>query len=174
MLVDGTVQSFYFPDGHERAGVSKGWLLFLKNAASKIQVSCELNAKASKCAPPAIDCCCRWVLFNQPDFAHVDTILEILLAMRADFKSCSCQSFIASSTSSSSVGDMLNGFIALNPELSREDHLEKNALTALDAIPIVSMRRYVTPNYDQLCIDNKNIEALQIVHADLLTHMTKG
>ena len=31
----------------------------------------------------------------------------------------------------------------LNPESSREDHLERNALTALDAIPLDSMRRYV-------------------------------
>jgi len=30
----------------------------------------------------------------------------------------------------------------LNPESSREDHLERNALVALDAIPLESMCQY--------------------------------
>jgi hypothetical protein len=30
----------------------------------------------------------------------------------------------------------------LNPESSREDALERNALAALDAVPLISMRRY--------------------------------
>jgi hypothetical protein len=30
-----------------------------------------------KCAPGAIDCCCRRALYNEPDFVNVESLLEI-------------------------------------------------------------------------------------------------
>jgi hypothetical protein len=57
VLPDGTVQSFYFPEGHQHAGVFKGTATILEECgfkdASKLRVEC----KNFKCAPPAIDCC---------------------------------------------------------------------------------------------------------------------
>ena len=75
VLTDGTVQSLYFPDGHERAGVFKGMAVILEERgfvdARKLRAEC----KNFKCAPPALNCCCRRLLFNQPDFQDVNTIL---------------------------------------------------------------------------------------------------
>ncbi|KAF8221976.1 hypothetical protein L208DRAFT_1527289 [Tricholoma matsutake] len=39
--------------------------------AQKLHAEC----KNFKCTPPALDCCCCQLLFNQPDFQDVDTIL---------------------------------------------------------------------------------------------------
>jgi len=35
----------------------------------------------------------------------------------------------------------------LNPESSREDHLEKNALDALEAVPLTSMHKFTTRSH---------------------------
>jgi hypothetical protein len=57
VLPDGTVQSLYFPDGHEWAGIFKGMAVILEEHGYK-----------------DIRCCC--ILFNEPDFVHIDTILK--------------------------------------------------------------------------------------------------
>lgn len=76
ILPDKTPQQLYFPEGHECAGLFKGMANILQergfNNAHKLRAEC----KSFKCSPPALDCCCRRVMFNQLDFAHVDTILE--------------------------------------------------------------------------------------------------
>jgi len=75
-FADGSPQPLYFPEGHPRAGVFKGMATILEERGfgnmSKVLAEC----KGFKCAPPAIDCCCRHILFNQPNFMHVETILE--------------------------------------------------------------------------------------------------
>jgi hypothetical protein len=75
VLTDGTVQPLYFPEGHECAGVFKGMVIILEEqgfaGAQKLHAEC----KNFKCAPPALDCCCCPLLFNQLDFQDVNTIL---------------------------------------------------------------------------------------------------
>jgi hypothetical protein len=143
VLPDGTVQSFYFPEGHQCAGVFKGMATILEERgfkdASKLRVEC----KNFKCAPPAIDCCCRRVLFNEPDFAHVDTILETTCSARG-FRVIFLPKFHCELNFIEQCWGYAKRLYRLNPESSREDHLERNALTALDAVPLDSMRRCVT------------------------------
>ena len=64
----------------------------------------------------------------------------------------------------------------LNPESTREDQLEKNALMALDAIPLILMQQYTVTciyviNY---VLITKKTQGSRIVHADLSMHMTKA
>ena len=142
VLPDGTVQSFYFPEEHQHAGVFKGMATILEERgfkdASKLQAEC----KNFKCAPPAIDCCCCRVLFNKPDFAHVDTILE---------ETCSVHGFqviLPKFHCELNFIEQCWGYAKhlyqLNPESSQEDHLKRNVLMALDAVPLNSMWWCVT------------------------------
>jgi hypothetical protein len=139
--------------------------------AGKLRAEC----KGFKCAPPAIDCCCRRVLFNQPDFAHVDTILEATCDARG-FQVLFLPKFHCELNFIEQCWGYAKRLYRLNPESTREDQLEKNALTALDAIPLISMRRYAVTciyviNY---VLITKKTQGSRIVHADLSMHMTKA
>src|SRR5882757_7929300 len=76
-FADGTPQPLYFPEGHPQAGIFKGMAKILEERgyqnASKLHAQC---GKSFQCVDQTADCCCRRILFNQPDFAHVDAVLE--------------------------------------------------------------------------------------------------
>ncbi|KAF9476825.1 hypothetical protein BDN70DRAFT_907465 [Pholiota conissans] len=40
------------------------------------------KCKGFKCKPGATDCCCRRILYNQPDFASVTSVLEAVCIAR--------------------------------------------------------------------------------------------
>ena len=142
VLQNGMVQALYYPAGHKQAGIFKGMAVILEEhgyaAAHKLCAECKLF----KCAPPALDCCCRHLLFNEPDFVHVDTILETA-CNACEFKVIFLPKFHCELNFIEQCWGYAKRLYCLNPESSREDHLERNALTALDAIPLESMRRYV-------------------------------
>jgi hypothetical protein len=78
---DGSPQSFYFPEGHARAGAFKGMVVILEEHSygdmSKIQVECMPNF-ACRTGPP--NCCCRRMLYNEADFMNVRSACQILPA----------------------------------------------------------------------------------------------
>ncbi|KIK72884.1 hypothetical protein PAXRUDRAFT_21478 [Paxillus rubicundulus Ve08.2h10] len=64
-LPDGTPQSLYFPDGHQHTGKFKGMAQILKeHGFANVD---KLKAQ---------------VLFNQPDFMDVSSLLKILCLSR--------------------------------------------------------------------------------------------
>ncbi|KAJ7483017.1 hypothetical protein B0H11DRAFT_1723388 [Mycena galericulata] len=98
-FADGTPQSLYFPDGHPQAGIFKGMRILIHKriakgaalpnpdnlnaqhqpinnliAASNCQKSDE--CPGFKCPPGRTDCCCRRILFTQPDFVNQKSMLE--------------------------------------------------------------------------------------------------
>lgn len=140
-LPDGTPQSMYFPEGHPRAGVFKGMAVILQERGlgdmSKVRAEC----KGFDCKAPTTDCCCRRILYGQPDFTNVDTILDTTCKRRG-FKLIFLPKFHCELNFIEQCWGYAKRLYRLNPESSREDHLERNALTALNAIPIASMRRF--------------------------------
>ncbi|KAJ3739326.1 hypothetical protein DFH05DRAFT_1427691, partial [Lentinula detonsa] len=75
MFANGEPQPLYFPIGHPQAGWFKG----IKNILHERDISTEgkkLECKSFKCLPDATDCCMRRILFNEPDFANVESILQ--------------------------------------------------------------------------------------------------
>ena len=81
VLPDRSIQSFYFSDDHPTMlGWFKGmkvvleeWGLFqLQDNGKPLNGEC----KDFKCTEGAMDCCCRHIIFNQPDFACVKSHLE--------------------------------------------------------------------------------------------------
>ena len=75
-FADGSIQSLDWPEGHDQAGVFKGMAVILQERgfehAPKLPTQCE----KFKCKPDAINCCCHRILYNQPDFVNVPSILE--------------------------------------------------------------------------------------------------
>jgi transposase len=140
-FADGTPQPLYFPEGHERAGVFKGMATILQERGfgdmSKVRAEC----KEFKCAPGATDCCCRRILYNQPDFANVPSLLEITCKARG-FKVIFLPKFHCELNFIEQCWGYAKRLYRLNPESSREDVLQRNALEALEAIPIDTMRRF--------------------------------
>jgi len=137
-LVDGTPQPLYFPEGHARAGVFKGMVTILEERGFQNMARVRAECKGFKCAPGATSCCCRRILYNQPDFADVPSLLErtckalgVLIIFLPKFH---CElNFIEQ------CWGFAKQIYRLNPESSREDQLEKNALDALEAVPLTSM-----------------------------------
>ena len=114
---------------------------------------------------------CHRVLFNQPDFAHVDTILEATCDA-CGFQVLFLPKFHCELNFIEQCWEYAKQLYCLNPESTWEDQLEKNALTALDAIPLISMQQYaVTCIY---VINNEKYSRFVNRSCHLLTHMTKG
>jgi hypothetical protein len=94
-----------------------------------------------KCPPPALDCCCRRLLYNQPDFEGIKSCLESDCEARG-FQLLFLPKFHCELNFIEQCWGYAKRLYRLNPESSREDALERNALAALDAVPLISMRRY--------------------------------
>ncbi|KAJ7673011.1 hypothetical protein DFH06DRAFT_979134 [Mycena polygramma] len=144
-MTDGTFngqpQPLYFPEGHSKAGMFKGMVQILTERG--IDTDGKLaQCRGFKCDPPALDCCCRRIIYNQPDFEQVESILE------TDFKDAGFGIlFIPKFHCELNFIEQCWGYAKrlyrLNPDSSLEIALERNALAALDAVPLVSMRRFV-------------------------------
>jgi hypothetical protein len=80
-LPDGTAQCFYFPEGHEHAGAFKGMAQILTergfSGAHKLRAECP----SFKCNPDIDPCCCRRLLYKQPDFVDIKSNLKIACEM---------------------------------------------------------------------------------------------
>ncbi|KAG2071495.1 hypothetical protein BDR04DRAFT_1016009 [Suillus decipiens] len=75
---DGTPQSLYFADGNARGGIFKGMATILEERGygdmSKVRAECKPNFS---CKPGIEHCCCRQMLYNEPDFTNVKSVLEM-------------------------------------------------------------------------------------------------
>jgi hypothetical protein len=152
-FADGTVQDLYFPSHDAKhPGKFKGMEVILEERHKKgdlgdisLEELKKKNAecKSFKCADPHLTTCCmRRMLFNQPDFAAVKSCLEDTCAEHH----CTVL-FLPKFHCELNPIEMVWGYAKhiyrLNPESSREDTLERNTLSALEQVPLESMRRFV-------------------------------
>lgn len=82
VLPNSQPQSFYFPEGHPQASVFKGMAVILMEQGFIREAGLKAQCKDFKCPEDRIDCCCCRFLFNQPDFAAVESTLETLCKAR--------------------------------------------------------------------------------------------
>jgi len=80
-FADGTPQILYFPPGHQRAGVFKGMLVLLEERGLLTGLNLKAQCKDFKCKKGVTDCCCRRLLYSQPDFIRIESKLEIMCKM---------------------------------------------------------------------------------------------
>ncbi|PPQ84819.1 hypothetical protein CVT24_013253, partial [Panaeolus cyanescens] len=138
---DGKKQCFYFAEGHEQAGLFKGMAVILEERGLGDFSSVRAECKDFKCIPGKERCCCRRVLYNQPDFISVKSLLEETCEKKG-FVVLFLPKFHCELNFIEQCWGYAKRLYRLLPESSREDALEKNALASLDQIPIEMMRRF--------------------------------
>jgi hypothetical protein len=142
-FADGTTQEFYFPEGHEHAGVFKGMAIILEERGYTGCVGTK-GKKAEcpkfKCAPGATDCCCRRLLYNEPDFANVPSLLEIECSARG-FRVIFLPKFHCELNFIEQCWGYAKRTYRKFPASSKEADLEMNVINALASVPLTSMRR---------------------------------
>jgi hypothetical protein len=81
-LPSGDAQSFYFPNDHQ---TMPGWFKGMEQILRERELfRTGLNAQCTgfKCAAEETNCCCRRILFNQPDFKNQKSALQELVESR--------------------------------------------------------------------------------------------
>ena len=74
---NGQEQEFYYPEGHQKAGIFKGMAEILTEHGynvSKKRAQC--GKSFADCSDQVNNCCCHCILFNKPDFAEEELLLE--------------------------------------------------------------------------------------------------
>lgn len=137
---DGKPQPLYFPANHPLEGLFKGMAVILQERGLGQHANKLAECKGFKCAPLAVDCCCRRVLFNQPDFANVKSCLETACEARG-FTVLFLPKFHCELNFIEQVWGYAKRIYRFFPESSLEEDLERNVRKALDAVPLDMMRR---------------------------------
>jgi hypothetical protein len=141
-LPDGSRQPLYFEDGHPQAGLFKGMAVILEERGLVAESQLRAECKHFKCANPRPDskCCCRRVLYNQPDFVNVESLLEKACKARG-FTCLFLPKFHCELNFLEQCWGYAKRVYRKYPPTSREADLEINVLRAIDSVPIENMRR---------------------------------
>jgi hypothetical protein len=139
---NGAPQEFYWPEGHESAGKFKGMVQILEERgfeAKKLKLKAQCN-KEFKCVPGSTNCCCRRILYNQPDFVHVDSLLETTCKEKG-FKVLFLPKFHCELNFIEQCWGYAKRIYRCYPASSKEVDLEANVIKALDSVPLESMQK---------------------------------
>lgn len=145
-LDNGEPQPLYFPADHpdkNLQGRFKGMAVILQDRGfgdmSKVPASC----KNFKCKPGETRCCCRRILYNQPDFADAESLLETNCRSRG-IHVVFLPKFHCELNFIEQCWGRAKAIYRTYPPSSREEDLEENTLRALASIPLPMMRRFAT------------------------------
>jgi hypothetical protein len=137
-LKDGSSQDFYFPDNHPQAGVFKGMAKILEERGygnmSKIHAECT----GFKCDPEVSQCCCWRILYNEPDFMNVKSLLQRVCEAQG-FKVLFLPKFHCELNFIEMCWGHAKQVYCLYPPSSKEEDLKKNMLSALETILLQQM-----------------------------------
>jgi hypothetical protein len=142
VFANGEKQSLYFPEGHEHVGLFKGMAVILQerglNAESKLRYECA----GFKCPKQTEPCCCRRVLYDQPDFIAIDSLLEKACKARG-YTVIFLPKFHCELNFIEQCWGSAKRTYREYPASSKEADLERNVRSSLASVPLESMRRYV-------------------------------
>ncbi|KIJ44951.1 hypothetical protein M422DRAFT_251574 [Sphaerobolus stellatus SS14] len=142
VLPDGNFQELYYPDDHPLMG---GWFKGMEQIirecglwpANGLNAQCE----SFKCEEGCTDCCCRRLLFMQPDFVNQKSALEELVTRRGHicdfYPKFHCElNFIEQYWGAAKLRYWSS------PHTKNIMEMEANVLTSLADIPLQQIRRY--------------------------------
>ncbi|TFY63050.1 hypothetical protein EVJ58_g3469 [Rhodofomes roseus] len=93
------------------------------------------------CKPPAENCCMRRILYNQPDFRDVESILEARCSERG-FQVLFLPKFHCELNPIEQCWGFAKREYRKCPASTLEADLERNTVAALGAVPLVSIPRF--------------------------------
>ena len=101
----------------------------------------KAQCKDFKCASDATCCCCRRILYTQPDFVDVLLKLETFCKHRG-YRVIFLSKFHCKMNFIKQCWGFAKHLYRQYPASSKEIDLEYNVLMALESVPIIVMRRY--------------------------------
>lgn len=136
---DGSPQSLYYTEGPQM-GVFKGMGVILEEQSFIGALNIHTECPKFKCEKGAFQCCCRRMLFNEPDFIAVESLLETACNARG-FRVLFIPKFHCELNFIEQCWGYSKRCYCDCPVSSLESDLERNVLESLEAIPIETMRR---------------------------------
>ncbi|KAG2341755.1 hypothetical protein BDR05DRAFT_976858 [Suillus weaverae] len=146
-FADGSLQSLYYPEGHKCAGVFKGMV------TSKIWAEC-----------PGFQ-----MLYNEPDFVGVKSLLEIA-CKACGFRAIFFPKFHCELNFIEQCWGYSKHVYREFPVSSKEADLEQNVLQALDSVPLVAIRRFSTRSLRFMDAYRKGLNGKQAAWASKKYH----
>jgi len=143
-LPDGSPQDFYYPTNHPQTGKFKGMAQILAERNLGIGDPFKIRAECLKfqCVGDNPLCCCRRILYNQPDFVNVPSLLENYCSEKG-WKVLFLPKFHCELNFIEQCWGKAKYLYWMNPPSSKEEDLERNTLAALESITIDDMRKLV-------------------------------
>jgi hypothetical protein len=137
---DGSAQELYYPADHPRAGTFKGMSVILEERGLEKESKLKAQCKDFKCVAGATDCCCRRALYSQPDFIQVKSKLEVLCKSQG-FQVLFLPKFHCELNFIEQCWGFAKQIYRHYPASSKEADLEHNLVSALESVPLHSMRK---------------------------------
>ncbi|EJF55475.1 hypothetical protein DICSQDRAFT_73804 [Dichomitus squalens LYAD-421 SS1] len=154
---DGTPQPLYYPNDHqdpELRGAFKGIVRLLDERGISGSNQLPLECPHFRCPSPPSDvlpvdhylqnpCCCRRLLYEQPDFRSVKSLLKL------EMEACGVHvlflpKFHCELNPIEQCWGYAKNIYRRFPDSTKEADLEKNMLAAVHAVPLACMRRFST------------------------------
>ncbi|KAJ3777374.1 hypothetical protein FB446DRAFT_762401 [Lentinula raphanica] len=154
-LKTGERQTMYFPPDHPtHPGLFKGTTeILVKRGWDRNFLTKSVNAKGNatgllrecpgfKCSDlsPSSTCCIRRILFNEPDFSSVKSLLELSME-KYEIEVLFLSKFHCELNPIEQCWGYAKRIYRFNPESSKEEALLSNTLAALDSILLLSICR---------------------------------
>jgi len=136
---DGAPQEFYWLEGHKKSGMFKGMATILTECGFDVK-NLKAQCKNFDCAIGVTDCCCRRILYCQPDFTNVESFLETTCKARG-FHVIFLPKFHCKLNFIEQCWGFAKWLYRTYPMSMKESDLEINVVKVLDSVPISSMWR---------------------------------
>ncbi|KAJ3522656.1 hypothetical protein NMY22_g11792 [Coprinellus aureogranulatus] len=141
VLPNGDAQCLYFPDDHPtHPGWFKGMEQIIRERGLWPNDGLLAQCTDFKCKPGATDCCCRRLLFTQPDFSNQKSALEELVTRRGHicdfYPKYHCELNFIEQYWGAAKYRYRN-----SPQTKSQDEMESNMLACLDEIDRVRIIR---------------------------------
>jgi hypothetical protein len=143
-LPSGQPHNFYYPDDHaSMPGWFKGMKIILEERGFIEEGSLRAECPNFKCVDLSATCCCRRILFNQPDFkAQKPALFELVEAhghIAFFYPKFHCElNFIEQCWGAAKYK------YRMLPPTQNEPQMEKNVRDSLNSIDLLKMRRFVS------------------------------
>lgn len=139
-FADGRSQSLYFEENHPNAGVFKGMTQILKERGYTDIDNLRAQCPEFKCSPGQTKCCTRRILYNEPDFQDVKTLVETHCEEQG-INVIFLPKFHCELNPIEQCWCYAKRLYRKNPPSKSEAELEKNVVNALDGVYLELMRK---------------------------------
>ena len=149
-------QDLYFPDDHPHMpGWFKGMEILLWECGLYPNLGLLAQCKGFKCEPNALSCCCRRLLFTQPDFCTQKSHLKEYITSWGHI----CDFYLKFHCELNFI-EMYWGAVKLRyhvtPKTSCMVQMECNVIECLDDVPLIQIRRYIFSSFSNFLFGNLN------------------